>query len=303
MADFSTLPGEELDSALRRASAYLAGAGVPSPAADAELLAAFLLEQEGQEPVSRGRVQALALMGQAVPDGFAHLVTERGRRVPLQHLTGQAHFRGLTLAVGPGVFVPRPETELLVEHALGALARRARAGRLQAEPLLVDLCTGSGAIAAALASESPGARVLAVELSEEAAQWAERNLAPLGVTLVMGDARTALAGLEGTVDVVASNPPYIPPANLPPDPEVRDHDPELALYGGGEDGMELPAAIAQRAYQLLAPGGYLIMEHDESQGPAMASCLEGLGFEQIETLHDLAGRVRFTSSSKPQTHQ
>lgn len=303
MADFSLEPGEELDSALRRAALYLGAAGVESAAVDAQLLAAYLLEKDAGEPVSRGRVQSLALLGHPVPEGFEGLVTLRGERLPLQHLTGQAFFRGLTLSVGPGVFVPRPETELLVEHALTAY--RGLAQHLPAQPLVVDLCTGSGAIAAALATELaadgqvPPPRVLAVELSTEAAAWAERNLLPVGAELVRGDARTALEGYEGSIHLVTSNPPYIPSGAVPKDPEVRDHDPELALYGGGEDGMELPRAIAARAYDLLAPGGYLIMEHAETQRELMRRALATAGFERIESIDDFAGKPRHTSGYKP----
>lgn len=299
MADFSILPGEELDSALRRASAYLAEAGVDSPQADSELLAAYLLEKQTGEPVSRGRVQTLALLGTAVPADFGRLVTLRGERIPLQHLTGQAHFRGLTLSVGPGVFVPRPETELLVEHALADYRRREAAGSLPERPLLIDLCTGSGAIAASLATELPGAKVVAVELSTDAAAWAQRNLTGTGAQLVVDDARKALKDLDGQVTLVASNPPYIPSGAVPKDPEVRDHDPKLALYGGGEDGMELPSAIAYRAYELLAPGGYLIMEHAETQRELMRQALAKAGFVSIQSIDDLAGKPRHTSGYKP----
>ncbi|MDY6051754.1 MAG: peptide chain release factor N(5)-glutamine methyltransferase [Rothia sp. (in: high G+C Gram-positive bacteria)] len=303
MADFSLQPGEELDSALRRAALYLGAAGIESAAADAQLLAAYLLEKDAGEPVSRGRVQSLALLGYPVPEGFEQLVNLRAERLPLQHLTGQAFFRGLTLSVGPGVFVPRPETELLVEHALAAYRRMGQV--LPGRPVVVDLCTGSGAIAASLATELaadgqvPTPRVLAVELSTEAAAWAERNLGPAGVELVTGDARTALPGYEGTVSMVVSNPPYIPAGAIPKDPEVRDHDPDLALYGGGEDGMELPRAIADRAYALLAPGGYLIMEHAETQRELMRQVLGAAGFERIDSIDDFAGKPRHTSGFKP----
>lgn len=293
MADtFDALPGEELDSALRRASAYLGAVGVASPLVDAELLAAHLLEKQEGEPVSRGRVQALALMGRPAPAGFAELVAQRAERVPLQHLTGQAFFRSLTLSVGPGVFVPRPETELLVEHGLEALAGVEK-------PLVVDLCTGSGAIAGSVAFERPDARVYAVELSELAHAWAQKNLAPLGVELVLGDATLALEDLVGRCDAVLSNPPYIPDGAVPKDPEVRDHDPDLALYGGGEDGMRVPRAIVQRAFELLRPGGFFILEHAETQRDLMVTALHRAGFERIQSIDDLAGKPRHTSGYKP----
>lgn len=298
MSDFSLQPGEELATALRRAGAYLAGAGIESATVDAELLAAFLLEKVEGQPVSRGRVQSLALLGSPVPEGFERLVNLRGERLPLQHITGQAHFRGLTLSVGPGVFVPRPETELLVEHAKAAYAELVPAG---GHATVVDLCTGSGTIAASLAAELPEAQVHAVELSTAAAAWAERNLRPHGVNLVQGDALTALPELLGRVTVVASNPPYIPENAVPRDPEVRDHDPEMALYGGGEDGMQIPRAIAHRAFDLLEPGGFLIMEHAETQRELMVAALERAGFERIRSIDDFAGKPRHTSGYKPVT--
>lgn len=299
MADFFTLPGEELGPALRRASVFLDGMGVKSAQADSELLAAYLLEQRFKEPVSRGRVQALSLLGVPAPEGFARLVNLRGERVPLQHITGQAHFRGLTLSVGPGVFIPRPETELLVEHALADYQRRETAGTLPDQPVLVDLCAGSGAIAASLVTELTGVEVFAVELSNDAAAWAKRNLEGTKAHLVVDDARTALEELRGQVTLVASNPPYIPAGAVPKDPEVREHDPERALYGGGADGMDLPRAIAYRAYELLAPGGYLIMEHAETQRELMRGTLEEAGFVNIESIDDLAGKPRHTSGYRP----
>lgn len=250
----------DLEEALRRATAQLHDAGVPSPRADAELLAAHLLD------VSRGRVGALALAGTPAPVGYAELVDRRATRIPLQHLTGVAYFRHLELSVGPGVFIPRPETELLAQLAIDR-ARQVLAERGAVR--VVDLGTGSGAVAASVASEVPGAEVHAVELSEDAYPYAAVNTAPHGVQLVAGDLRTALEGQEGRFDIVVSNPPYIPPGAIPRDPEVRDHDPELALYGGGPDGLELPRAVITTAERLLVPGGYLALEHADVQGPAM----------------------------------
>lgn len=273
-----------MEQALRDAELRLGQAGVPSPRADAELLAAHLLG------VTRGRVRALALTGADVPAGFEALVEERARRVPLQHLTGTATFRRVDLAVGPGVFVPRPETEtvaqLVIDHAL----------RLDA-PRIVDLGTGSGAIAAAVADEVPGAEVHAVELSELALAWAGPNLAPFGVHLTQGDLRTALPGQDASFDVVVSNPPYIPADAVPTEPEVAEHDPQLALYGGGADGMELPCAAAASAARLLKPGGYFVMEHAEVQAPAVAAYLERTGsWDAVTTHQDLGGRDRSTSA-------
>lgn len=260
---------------VRAAAHTLAAAGVPSPRVDAEALLAHVLDLEVPE------LRRAVILGERVSESdlaaYQRLVEQRADRVPLQHLTGVAHFRALSLRVGPGVFVPRPETEVLVDLALADLQRRASAlgtagdgsaVRTGTDPVVVDLCTGSGAIALALAEEWPGAQVHAVELSEDAHAWAAANLVHTGlaVDLRLGDATTAFADLLGQVDVVVSNPPYIPPGNVPVDPEVRDHDPEVALYGLGEDGLQVPLAVAARAARLLVPGGVLLMEHADVQG-------------------------------------
>jgi len=286
--------GEELAQVLVRATAALAQ--VPSPRVDAELLAAHLL-YDG----SRSRLQHAALMGERLTPAqvaeYEALVARRAAREPLQHITGRAPFHHLELSVGPGVFVPRPETELLVEEALKVLSTRAESATGQLR--IVDLCTGSGAIAAAVKSELPNAQVLAVELSEEAIPYARKNLEPLGVHPVQGDALTALTELAGRFDAVLSNPPYIPSANVPADPEAALHDPEMALYGGGADGMQMPSAIAARAYELLAPGGFFMMEHDDTQEEAVAELLARVGFERCYPVRDLNGRPRHSAGYKP----
>lgn len=285
--------GEELAQVLVRATAALAQ--VPSPRVDAELLAAHLL-YDG----SRSRLQHAALMGERLTPAqvaeYEALVARRAAREPLQHITGRAPFHHLELSVGPGVFVPRPETELLVEEALKVLSARAESATGQLR--IVDLCTGSGAIAAAVKSELPNAQVFAVELSEEAIPYARKNLESLGVHLVQGDALTALTELAGRFDAVLSNPPYIPPANVPADPEAALHDPEMALYGGGADGMKMPSAIAARAYELLAPGGFFMMEHDDTQEGAVAELLARVGFERCYPVRDLNGRPRHSAGYK-----
>ena len=300
--------GEELAQVLTRATAALAQ--VPSPRVDAELLAAHLL-YDG----SRSRLQHAALMGERLtPDQVAEyeaLVARRASREPLQHITGSAPFYHLELSVGPDVFVPRPETELLVEEALKVLSTRTKSasgtdsatGTASATGALriVDLCTGSGAIAAAIKSELPNAQVFAVELSEDAIPYTRENLEPLGVHLVQGDALTALSELAGTFDAVLSNPPYIPPANVPADPEAALHDPDMALYGGGEDGMQMPSAIAARAFELLAPGGLFIMEHDDTQEEAAAELLARIGFEGCYPVRDLNNRPRHSVGYKPRS--
>jgi release factor glutamine methyltransferase len=276
--------GQTLAAAVSEATAVLRDAGVPSPRVDAELLADHLLG------VGLGRLRAMMLADVPAPPGYTELVAERARRIPLQHLTGVAHFRYLELAVGPGVFIPRPETEsvvqLVIDHVKGL-----------AHPRVVDLGTGSGAIAGSIAHEVPGAEVHAVEYSPFAYAWAEKNLAPLGVTLVLGDLRNALPELNATFDVVVSNPPYIPAEAVPNEPEVALHDPPEALYGGGEDGMELPTAAAASAARLLVPGGYFVMEHAEVQATWIAAMLKRAGIWTGITTHlDLNGRERATSA-------
>jgi release factor glutamine methyltransferase len=283
-------PDFPLDVALGAATRMLAEAGVPSPRVDAELLAAHLLG------VSTGRVRALAIAGSAAaPEGFAELVAERARRIPLQHLTGKAYFRHVELAVGPGVFLPRPETESVVQLAIDRAAALSAQG-LRA-PKIVDLGTGSGAIAAALADEVPGAEVYAVELSQLAAAWADANLTPRGVKLVRGDLATALPEHDGSFDIVVSNPPYIPSGAVPNEPEVALHDPPEALYGGGEDGMRLPTAAAASAARLLKDGGYFVMEHAEVQAGWIAAMLRRTGhWADVATHLDLNARQRATSA-------
>lgn len=277
-------PEQSLAAAIREAAAILRDAGIPSPRVDAELLAEHLLG------VGLGRLRAMMLGDSPAPEGYAELVAERAQRIPLQHITGVAHFRYLELAVGPGVFIPRPETEsvvqLVIDHVKG-----------MAHPRIVDLGTGSGAIAGSIAHEVPGAEVHAVEYSPFAHAWAAKNLAPLGVHLILGDLRSALPELNGTFDVVVSNPPYIPAEAIPNEPEVALHDPPEALYGGGADGMELPTAAAASAARLLVPGGYFVMEHAEVQAVWIASMMKRTGVWTGITTHlDLNGKERATSA-------
>ena len=282
--------GPSLAEAVREATAVLAAAGVPSPRVDAELLAEHLLG------VGLGRLRALMLGDSPAPLGYADLVAERAQRIPLQHITGVAHFRYLDLAVGPGVFIPRPETESVVQLVIDWLSDRNRLQGL-AHPKVVDLGTGSGAIAGSIAHEVPGAEVHAVEYSEFAHAWAAKNLAPLGVHLIRGDLRDALPEHNGTFDVVVSNPPYIPAEAIPNEPEVALHDPPEALYGGGADGMELPTAAAASAARLLVPGGYFVMEHAEVQSAWIATMLKRTGrFAEVTTHRDLNGKDRATSA-------
>jgi len=273
----------------------LAQAGVPDPQVDADLLIGAVWS------MSRGEVEAKALVGGALPNDsadalaqFRAFVERRAAREPLQHILGVAWFRALELEVGPGVFVPRPETELLAEYAVEALRAHA-----SAEPIGIDLGTGSGAIALAMATEVPHARIYAVEKSPEAAVWTRRNIARYNgcVTLVEGDLADAFAELDGTVSVVASNPPYIPDAAVPRDPEVQNFDPALALYGG-EDGLDIVRIISKRAAALLHPGGMLILEHGELQGADIRAILAADGWRHPETLTDLTHRDRYTRATR-----
>lgn len=339
---------ETIDQVLREIATVLAEAGIESAQPDAELLLAHVLG------VSRGRVHALAvmrsMMSSADHERVRSLAAERAARAPLQHLTGRAPFRGIELAVGPGVFVPRPETEVVAQLAIDALLMVP-----VAEPLAVDLCTGSGTLALAIANEVPTARVWAVEQSVEAHAWAQRNVAALGdgrVELRLGDVAaldpapsgvlggvaenakrsggvlgsgggatdrrgtnavgrasvnitgdgaagdpwaTEFDALTGRVHVLVSNPPYVPSGMVPRDPEVRDHDPALALYGG-EDGLDLIRVISRIGRQLVIDGGMIVLEHAEGQGAAIRALLSADGWRSAATHQDLTMRDRATTA-------
>ncbi|WP_207453103.1 peptide chain release factor N(5)-glutamine methyltransferase [Desertivibrio insolitus] len=283
-----------LSDALQRAAARLARAGVPTPAVDAELLAGHLLG------LGRGALQAKAITGATLDaaraEEYERLVDRRAAREPLQHITGVAAFRSLELAVGPGVFVPRPETEHVAQLAIDAL----RAVPVE-HPVAVDLGTGSGAIALALATEVPHASVVAVENSVDAFVWTKQNAQTVGAAnlrLVFTDLAEALPELDGGVDVVVSNPPYIPDAAVPRDPEVQRFDPPAALYGG-EDGLDVVRAVSRTALRLLRPGGLVVIEHGDSQGPEMAALLRADGWTAVATHQDLTRRDRATTGLAP----
>lgn len=272
------------------AVSVLTRAGVPTPDADAELLIGHVLG------LTRGQVQAKAVTDAGVgPDdrlAIIEVVERRAAREPLQHITGRAAFRSLELAVGPGVFVPRPETETVAQVAIDALLAVA-----SPEPLAVDLGTGSGAIALSLATEVPHAQVVAVENSPAAFVWTKQNARGIpNLRLVFSDLVSAVPELDGTVDVVVSNPPYIPLGAIPRDPEVRLHDPEHALYGGA-DGLDVVRAVSTRAAALLRPGGTLVLEHGELQGAAIRELLAADGWRAPVTTPDLLGRDRATSAT------
>jgi release factor glutamine methyltransferase len=270
-----------LDGLLRAAADRLAAAGVASPRVDAELLMAHVLG------VPRGRLRSTGAPSADQRAEFARLLARRVAREPLQHILGVAWFRRLKLAVGPGVFVPRPETELLVDAVLPVL----REGSV-----VVDLCAGSGAIALAVADEAAGIRVIAVERDPAALKWLTRNAVGSDVEVLRGDVRDIglLAGLRGAVDVVVSNPPYVP-TSVAVAEEVR-RDPAGAVFAG-QDGLAVIRHVLSRAAELLRPGGLLAIEHDDTHGVAVPELLAAAGaWHEITDHPDLAGRPRFTTA-------
>jgi len=279
-------------AAQQYAAERLRRAGVPSPEHDAAELLAHVLGTD------RSRLPLVDEVAADAVERYDALVARRAAREPLQHLTGEAWFRHVRLEVGEGVFTPRPETELLagwaIDEAGHYLGETPAPGRA---PVVVDLCTGSGAIAKAVAQEVPHARVHAVELDEAAYRWAERNLAGTGVDLRLGDAFTSFDDLAGTVDVVVCNPPYIPlEAWESVAPEARDHDPHLALFSGA-DGLDAIRLLAVRAAVLLRPRGVLGVEHADAQGEAVPAVFSATGrWTDVRDHRDLAGRPRFTTA-------
>ena len=276
----------KLSELLSRGSQLLASAGIDSAEVDAQLLAAHVLG------ISRGELQAQLFLDPEISqaDELLELFHKRSERIPLQHLTGVAYFRNLTLAVGPGVFIPRPETEGVVDLAIAALPK---------DGIAVDLCTGSGAIAISIATEVPNSKVYAWELNPESEPWLRKNLRG-NVELVMGDIiddHQLFDELAGKVDVVISNPPYIPTWAVPKDLEVQLHDPALALYGGF-DGMDIIRVVSRRALQLLKPGGFLVVEHADTQGQLVADLFQTDGWENIQLHQDLTNRDRSVSATK-----
>jgi release factor glutamine methyltransferase len=273
---------------LRDGEARLAAAQVPSPAHDAAELLAHALG------TSRARLSLVRDVDPDVAERYVGLVARRSTREPLQHLTGTAAFRHVELAVGPGVFVPRPETELL---AGWAVERAAEIGAEVAHPVVVDLCTGSGAIALSVATEVPAAEVHAVELDGAAYAWAERNLAGSGVDLRRGDMADAFPDLAGRVDVVVCNPPYIPlEAWESVAPEARDHDPALALWSG-DDGLAAIRVLEATAARLLRPGGVVGAEHADVQGESAPAVFAAAGrWADVRDHADLAGRPRYLTA-------
>ena len=296
-----------MGAVLEAAAARLARAGIDTARHDAKLL---LAESAGR---SLSDVDKAVLMdgafSQFAPSpeargAFESMLARREAREPLQHIVGHAPFRYLELEVGPGVFVPRPETELVVQEAIDWITAHGLYS-----PRVVDLCAGSGAIGLAIATEVPGAQVWAVELDTQAAQWTRRNMHKVGerfpdlvanYRLEVADATcpVTLATLDGTADVVISNPPYIPLTNVPQQPEVRDFDPDTALYGGSADGMMIPERIIVRAAALVRTGGLFVMEHDITQGDRTVAFARANGFTEARTHTDLTGRPRYLVATR-----
>jgi release factor glutamine methyltransferase len=272
---------------LDSATARLQEAGVDSPAFDAAELLAHVLG------TTRASLSLVDGVDDRARSEFEALVARRAGREPLQHLTGSAGFRHVELAVGPGVFVPRPETELLAGWAIDL-------GAGLEKPVVVDLCTGSGAIARSVADEVPEADVHAVEVETAAIAWAQRNLAGTGVELRQGDMATAFHDLDGRVDVVVCNPPYIPhEAWESVAPEARDHDPHAALFATGDDGLDAIRVVEQVAARLLRPGGWVGVEHADVQGETAPRVFAETGcWLDVRDHRDLAGRPRFVTARR-----
>ena len=281
-----------ISEALESATDKLTSAGVTSPSVDAELLGCFVLG------IERSELTMLSLREELFPEDkiaqFETSVARRVKREPLQHITGLAPFRHLELHVGPGVFIPRPETEQLVELAIESIKKIEK-------PLVVDLCSGSGAIAISLATELEGSRVFSVELSEQAFEFLSNNYQKYGLDTKSAkneDLANAFDELEAQVDLVISNPPYIPDSAVPVDLEVQLHEPSLALYGG-EDGLDVIRRISDRALYLLKPSGLLLLEHADTQAQAISQLLLNQGWQEVISSQDLAGKDRMISARKP----
>lgn len=287
----------KLSLALAAAEERLAQAGVPSPGFDARALALHVLGLR--------RPSDLLVVDTIDETRYGDLVVQRAQRIPLQHLVGSLGFRHLDLLVGPGVFIPRPETELVagyvIDHLLSHLGRFRRhaapghadkTAQVGGAPVVVDLCSGSGAIALSVAHEVPGVTVHAVELDPLALDWARRNDPEGTVTWHEGPVAGCLPELDGTVDVVVSNPPYVP-LGTETDPETSEHDPALALWGG-EDGLDVIRQVEVAARRLLKPGGFVVVEHDVTHGTAAPDVFTS--WADVEDHQDLTGRDRYLTA-------
>lgn len=277
----------ELRQAIDRATVLFAAAGIDSARYDAEELAAYAAGTE------RGRLMMMESPGSDFFDRYEELIVARSARIPLQHIIGRAAFGPLMLEVGPGVFIPRPETEAMLEWVLKNVASQTFGN----PAVIVDACTGSGALAIALSGSLPGARVVAIEDCESALDFARRNCAATAVELIHADVTTPglLSELDGGVDLMVSNPPYIPEGSEL-DPEVAQHDPEHALFGG-PDGMSVIAPLCELAGRLLRPGGVFAVEHDDTTSVSTIQTVNRTGcFDQVTSRPDFTGRPRFVTA-------
>jgi release factor glutamine methyltransferase len=275
------------------------GAGSTEPATGRLEVVAGVARQLAAAGCVSAAAEARWLVEEAAdPEALQAMVARRVAGEPLQYVVGWAPFGRLRLRVGPGVFVPRPETEGLADRAATHLRAAGRGDPARA-PVAVDLCTGSGAIACFLAAEVPGARVVATELDPVALAWAGRNTVTYGIELLAGDLDEPLPGeLAGRVDVLCANVPYVPTraiVTLPRD--VRDHEPRQAL-DGGPDGLDVLRRVAARAGRWLAPGGVLLCEIGDDQGEAAAALLGEAGLAEVAVLPDLAGRERIVEGRR-----
>jgi release factor glutamine methyltransferase len=269
------------------ATERLAAAGVPSPRHDAEILAAHLLG------VTRGRLLVQPHLPEAFAGEYDAAIQRRAGREPLQHITGVAHFRHITVRVGPGVFVPRPETELVAGVAIEVVRSILDGGRT---PVVADLFAGSGAIAVAVADEVPSAQIHAVEADDAAVVWLSQNADGTSVVIHHSDVDGCLPDLDGGVDVIAANPPYVPTGATIRDPEVAAHDPAAALWSGA-DGLDAMRVLERTAARLLRPGGLVIAEHADVQGEAAPAVFDATGrWEDVTDQVDLTGRPRYLTA-------
>jgi release factor glutamine methyltransferase len=274
-----------LRCAIESATTLLADAGIDSARYEAEELAAHLTGTE------RGRLPLIDSPDDTFFDRYYAAIAARSRRVPLQHITGTAAFGPLRLLVGPGVFIPRPETEAILEWAT--------AQHLPEAPVIVDLCTGSGALAIALAQHWPEARLLGIDDSDAALEYARKNSAGTKVELLHADVTKPglLTDLDGQVDLVVANPPYVPDG-APVEPEVSHYDPSHAVFGGA-DGMTVINAIVRLAGRLLRPGGFFAVEHDDTTSSLTCELISGTElFDDVVAQTDLTGRPRFVTARR-----
>jgi release factor glutamine methyltransferase len=283
---------QPLRLAILDAERILAGAGIDSARYEAEEIAAHVVG------VERMKLPLVPLVDPQVVDGIGKLVHQRAKRIPLQQLLGWAPLGPVTVDVGPGVFIPRPETELLLDWGLRHLQGKST-------PLVVDLCTGSAALALAVAHSRPDAVVHAVEMDRSALAWARRNAdkqaaagdTPIRLHAADVTAPGVLSELDGAVDLVLCNPPYVPMGTVVP-PEVADHDPAQAVFSGG-DGLDVIRPVVALAARLLAPGGGVAIEHDDTQGESVPALLASRRvLTDVQEHPDLVGRPRFATARR-----